>query len=268
MSEYFKIYKLSWLEEIIKKNENWIFNYNKNDPILNPTDPFSKYKVRPIKYKSIYNLYKQGEASHWTAEELDLSQDKIDWKLKLNDNERNYIKKILIYFLTSDSGIGNNALTKFSNLFPHWNFTQFYCWQAFNESIHSETYAMLVENFIENEKELIDSFNAIENDPVVSKKAKLVIKWVEDYSKSPHENLIAFGFTESILFSGSFSSLGWIKQFKHVMERGLIWSNDKISSDEAIHCKASFIIYHYLEDKLPEWRVYEICSGNIFFFLF
>jgi len=128
-----------WLTEEIAKHPNWKFEYDASkDEVLTPTDPYSKYKVRPIKYNLIYDLYKQGEASHWTAEEMDLSQDVIDWKTKLKEDEKNYIKTILVYFLSADSGVGENALNKFCRLFPHWNFNQFYLWQGFNESIHSE----------------------------------------------------------------------------------------------------------------------------------
>lgn len=135
-------------------------------------------------------------------------------------------------------------------------------WQAFNELIHSNTYALLVETFITDEKELSDAFDAIEKDEGVKAKADLVIKWVEDASVTPHEKLVAFAFTESVFFSGSFSSIGWIKQYKHVMERALVWSNDKISTDEALHCKNSFTIYNMLRDKLPAWRVYQIGCGK------
>ncbi len=136
----------------------------------------------------------------------------------------------------------------------------YYC-----HNLISETYAMLVETFIEDEDELKTAFDAIEKDPAVSAKAEMVINWVEDDTKSPHENLIAFGFTESVFFSGSFSSIGWIKQFRQAMERGLIWSNDKISTDEGLHCKGSFVIYSYLKDKLPAWRVYQIGAGKNLF---
>ena len=147
---------------------------------------------------------------------------------------------------------------QFCRYFPTWQANQFYMWQAFNESIHSETYALMLETFITDEKELEEAFDAIEKDEAVKAKADLVIKWVDDETKSPHENLVAFAFTESVFFSGSFSALGWIKQYKQAMERGLCWSNDKISTDEALHCKNSFVLYSYLKKKLPDWRVYQI----------
>jgi ribonucleotide reductase beta subunit family protein with ferritin-like domain len=45
------------------------------------------------------------EASFWTAEEIDLSQDLNDWNNKLNDDERYFVKHILA-FAASD-GIVN-----------------------------------------------------------------------------------------------------------------------------------------------------------------
>lgn len=43
-------------------------------------------------------MYKQAEASFWTAEELDLAHDHKDWNDKLNDNERNFISHVLAFF--------------------------------------------------------------------------------------------------------------------------------------------------------------------------
>ena len=42
-------------------------------------------------------MYKKHEASFWTAEEIDLSQDQKDWE-KLNENEQHFIKHVLAFF--------------------------------------------------------------------------------------------------------------------------------------------------------------------------
>lgn len=65
----------------------------------------------------------------------------------------------------ADAGVGENAIMKFMKMFPHWQINQFYLYQGFNESIHSETYAIAVETFIEDEQELMSAFDAIERDP-------------------------------------------------------------------------------------------------------
>jgi len=55
----------------------------------------------PIKYHSIYDMYKKHLASFWTADEIDLYQDLKDWQ-KLNDNEKHFIKYVLAFFAASD----------------------------------------------------------------------------------------------------------------------------------------------------------------------
>ena len=42
-------------------------------------------------------MYKKHEASFWTAEEIDLSQDLKDWD-KLNANEQHFLKHVLAFF--------------------------------------------------------------------------------------------------------------------------------------------------------------------------
>ncbi len=46
-------------------------------------------------------MYKKHLASFWTSEEIDLSQDQIDWA-KLNEKEKHFIKYILAFFAASD----------------------------------------------------------------------------------------------------------------------------------------------------------------------
>ena len=57
----------------------------------------------PIKNKAIWDMYKKHESTFWTAEELDLEADKKDFKEKLNDNERYFIKHVLAFFAASDA---------------------------------------------------------------------------------------------------------------------------------------------------------------------
>ena len=53
-------------------------------------------------------MYKQAEASFWTAEEIDLSKDLRDWNERLNEDERHFISHILAFFAASD-GIVNES---------------------------------------------------------------------------------------------------------------------------------------------------------------
>ena len=56
-----------------------------------------RFVLLPIKHNKVWEMYKKHEASFWTAEEIDLSQDYKDWE-KLTDDERHFIKTVLAFF--------------------------------------------------------------------------------------------------------------------------------------------------------------------------
>lgn len=117
--------KPEWLKKEIAANKDFVFKYDiTQEPLLNASDKYERYKVRPIRLPEIHKMYLQGLATHWTAEEMDLTQDMEDWKTKLNENEKTYIKKILVYFLSSDSALGENAILYFMKIFPRWEIQQ------------------------------------------------------------------------------------------------------------------------------------------------
>ena len=80
------------------------------ESILQPAS--DRFVLFPIKHRDIWKMYKKAEASFWTAEEIDLSEDARDW-LKLTDNERYFIKNILAFFAASDGIVNENLLSNF-----------------------------------------------------------------------------------------------------------------------------------------------------------
>ena len=53
------------------------------EPLLQE-DP-NRFVLFPIRHNDIWQFYKKAEASFWTAEEIDLSQDLNDWENKLTN---------------------------------------------------------------------------------------------------------------------------------------------------------------------------------------
>jgi ribonucleoside-diphosphate reductase beta chain len=49
-----------------------------HEPILQENS--NRFVLFPIQHADIWQYYKKAEASFWTAEEIDLSQDLTDWK--------------------------------------------------------------------------------------------------------------------------------------------------------------------------------------------
>ena len=95
-------------------------------------------------------MYKKAEASFWTAEEMDLSKDVHDWNSRLNDNERHLISHVLAFFAASDSIVNENLNERFSNEVQVAEARCFYGFRIMMENIHSETYSLLIDTYIED----------------------------------------------------------------------------------------------------------------------
>jgi ribonucleoside-diphosphate reductase beta chain len=195
------------------------------------------------------------EASFWTAEEIDLSQDINDWNNKLNDEERYFIKHILAFFAASDGIVNENLAENFVNEVQYAEAKFFYGFQIMMENIHSETYSLLIDTYVKDESERDELFNALEVFPAIKKKADWALKWIE--SDSFAERLIAFAAVEGIFFSGAFCSIYWLK--KRGLMPGLTFSNELISRDEGVHCDFAVHLHnHHLVNKVPKARIREI----------
>ena len=233
---------------------------NKDEPLL--TESKKRFVVFPIEHHDLWDFYKTAEASFWTAEEIDLSQDKKDWDEKLTADEKHFISYVLAFFAGSDGIINENLATNFMKEVQYPEARSIYGFQIMIENIHSEVYSLLIDTYIKDKDEQNKLFNAVETIPSVMKKSEWALKWIE--SDSFHERLVAFAAVEGIMFSGSFAAIFWLK--KRGLMPGLTFSNELISRDEGIHTDTACILYkNHLKNKLPEERVREIVISAVDF---
>ena len=225
--------QMSQLEPILQENKN-------------------RFVIFPIKHQDIWEWYKKMEASFWTAEEIDLSQDLNDWNNKLSEDEKYFVKHILAFFAASDGIVNENLAENFVNEVQYAEAKFFYGFQIMMENIHSETYSLLIDTYVKDEAEKTQLFTAIDVFPAIKKKAEWALKWIE--SDSFAERLIAFAAVEGIFFSGSFCSIFWLK--KRGLMPGLTFSNELISRDEGVHCDFAVHLHnHHLVNKVPKDRI-------------
>ena len=183
------------------------------------------------------------------------TQDLNDWSTKLNDDERYFIKHILAFFAASDGIVNENLAENFVNEVQYSEAKFFYGFQIMMENIHSETYSLLIDTYVKDDKEKDNLFKAIETFPAIKKKADWALKWIE--SDSFAERLIAFAGVEGIFFSGSFCSIFWLK--KRGLMPGLTFSNELISRDEGVHCDFAVHLHNnHMINKVPKERIREI----------
>ena len=58
-------------------------------------------------------MYKRALASFWTADEIDLTQDVVDWESRMDDHEREFILLVLAFFAASDGIVNENLVQRF-----------------------------------------------------------------------------------------------------------------------------------------------------------
>ena len=119
----------------------------KMDPILEPS--LSRFTLFPIQYEAIWKMVKQAQSCVWFAEELDLSNDMKDWN-SLNENEQHFIKYVLAFFAASDGIVNENLHMNFANEVQISEARAFYAFQEMIESVHSETYSLLIDSYIKD----------------------------------------------------------------------------------------------------------------------
>lgn len=232
--------------------------YSLPEPILaeNP----NRFVIFPIEHPQIWDMYKKQQACIWTAEEIDLSADIDDWRNRLNEDERHFIKHVLAFFAASDGIVNENLAENFLGEVQYTEAKFFYGFQVMMENIHSETYSLLIDTYINDPVEKDMLFRAIDTIPAVKKKAEWALKWVD--SEHFQERLIAFAAVEGIFFSGSFCSIFWLK--KRGLMPGLSFSNELISRDEGMHCDFAVMLHNnFLANRVSEERIKEIITGAL-----
>jgi ribonucleoside-diphosphate reductase beta chain len=228
------------------------------EPILAKDN--NRFVLFPIQHDDIWSFYKKAEASFWTAEEIDLSPDLIDWEHKLTDDERHFVKHILAFFAASDGIVNENLAENFLSEVQYTEAKFFYGFQVAIENIHSETYSLLIDTYIKDSADKNHLFNAIDTLDCVRKKADWALRWIDKGSFA--ERLVAFAAVEGIFFSGSFCSIFWLK--KRGLMPGLSFSNELISRDEGLHCDFACLLYNnHVVNKLSKDQVKEIIMDAV-----
>jgi ribonucleoside-diphosphate reductase beta chain len=223
------------------------------EPLLTEND--DRFVIFPIRHPDIWEKYKQHMSVFWTPEEIDLAKDMKDWE-KLSDGERHFIKHILGFFAGSDGIVMENLATRFTRdvQWPEAKF--FYACQNLLEAVHSETYSLLIDTYIQDKKEKTDLLKAIETIPCVKKKAEWAMAWIDNTEADFATRLLGFAAVEGIFFSGAFCAIFWLKQ-RGVMP-GLTLSNEFIARDEGLHTDFACLLYSKIVNRLDKKKAQKI----------
>jgi len=218
------------------------------------TEPRIYYK--PFEYQDAFDFYKNQHRAHWLADEVPLASDLNDWKLKLNESEKNLIGNILKSFAQTEVHVNDYWSTKVSVWFPKPEIQAMARVFADFESIHAEAYARL------NEELGLDDFAAFMEDEVSKAKIDRLIEVPGESLEERALSLAIFSaFTEGVNLFSSFAVLMSF-QLRNLMKgTGQIveWS----VRDESLHSKAGCWLYRTLLKECPELDTSEMRSKII-----
>lgn len=149
-----------------------------SEDLVNPDE---RYVLLPIEYPSFWKAYKDQQASFWTAEEVDLSEDLKHFQKKLTDGERRLLARVLGFFASSDTIVAQNIDTNFVSECGKrgWKEAEIaYDFQKMMENIHTEAYSDMIDKIIPERDAREELFDAIKNVPSINAKANWALKWM------------------------------------------------------------------------------------------
>jgi len=225
-------------------------------------DPGFDLTLRPMRYPIFFEMYKNGIKNTWTVDEVDFSNDIVDLQRKLTPAERFLINRLVAFFATGDSIVGNNLVI---NLYKHVNSPEarlYLSRQLYEEALHVQFYLTLLDSYIPDHAERERAFAAIHNIPSIHRKAQYSFKWmdsiqqlqalntIEDRRKFLM-NLICFaGTIEGLFFFGAFAYVYFLRS-KGLLN-GLATGTNWVFRDESAHIDFAFKVIETAIEEEPQ----------------
>ncbi len=215
------------------------------------------YSLFPIKDEISYYFFKIQETVIWTANELDFTQDKIDYD-NLPPSHQRVIDIIMAFFLPGDGLINDNLTYRFLCECKTREAKMFYMAQMYIENIHAETYGLIAYSLYDEDR-MNELHNMADNSEYMKRKFAYMEKWTNSARPLP-ERLLAFACTEGIFFCNLFLYIFWFKASGKL--RNVTHSNEVIRVDELIH-RDYGCVQHIQEGGCSDEIAFDIVSEAV-----
>ena len=224
-------------------------------------DPGFDLTLRPMKYPGFYDMYKTGIKNTWTVEEVDFSTDVTDLREKMNPAEQHLIKRLVAFFATGDSIVGNNLVL---NLYKHINSPEarmYLSRQLYEEAVHVQFYLTLLDTYITDPNERAAAFSAVENIPSIKAKADFCFKWIDSINdlesvqteadmKNFLLNLVCFACCiEGMFFFAAFAYVYFLRS--RGLLQGLATGTNWVFRDESAHIEFALEVINTVRRERP-----------------
>jgi ribonucleoside-diphosphate reductase beta chain len=217
--------------------------------------------LRPMKYPVFFDMYKAAIKNTWTVEEVDFSTDLSDLDQKMTVAERHLVKRLVAFFATGDSIVGNNLVL---NLYKHINSPEarmYLSRQLFEEAQHVEFYLTLLDTYVPDAHERAAAFAAVDNIPSIHKKAQFCFRWSDSIQKLEAIrtngerrqfllNLICFACCiEGLFFFAAFAYVYFLRS--RGLLQGLAAGTNWVFRDESCHIEFAMEVIKIVRKEAP-----------------
>lgn len=225
-------------------------------------DPGFDLTLRPMRYPLFYEMYKNAIKNTWTVDEVDFSNDIVDLQRKLTPAERFLINRLVAFFATGDSIVGNNLVM---NLYKHVNSPEarlYLSRQLYEEALHVQFYLTLLDTYIPDLAEREKAFAAIHNIPSIHRKGQYAMKWMDSINDLNRletmedrrkflMNLICFaGTIEGLFFFAAFAYVYFLRS-KGLLN-GLATGTNWVFRDESAHIDFAYKVIDTALEEEPQ----------------
>ncbi len=217
-------------------------------------------QLMPLKYHWAWEHYLNGCANHWMPNEVPMTKDIELWKSnKLTADERRLIMRVLGFFSTAESLVGNNITLAIFKHVTNPEARQYLLRQGFEEAIHTHAFHYIVESLALDEREVFNMYNEVNT---IHNKDKFEMELTADIVKDGFttttpdgaqkflENLIGFYIImEGIFFySGFVMILSFMRQNKMT---GIGEQFQYILRDETVHLNFGIDLINGIKEENP-----------------
>ncbi len=189
----------------IKEGKNYmnrkkVYNPNShehvNDRKIFGGNPTGIFELNNIKYQWAYKLWDIMLNNTWFPKEVDMTNDVRDYK-NLSEAEKNAYDKALSQLIFMDSLQTNNLIDNINPYITSPEINLILVRQAFEEALHSQSYAVMVDSISTNTDEIYDMWR---RDKKLKNKNDNIAYVYEDLAKDPtDENILKAMFANQIL---------------------------------------------------------------------
>ncbi len=159
-------------------------------------EPTGIFELNDIKYQWAYNLWEVMLNNTWFPKEVDMTQDVSDYK-RLTDSEKMAYDKVLAQLIFMDSLQTNNLIDNVNPFITSPEINLILVRQAFEEALHSQSYAVMVDSISQNSDEIYQLWR---KDMKLKSKNDTIARVYENLSQNPtDENIVKAMFANQIL---------------------------------------------------------------------